>query len=79
MQFGTSFEVLEQRCGKVTQGVWMQSKMVGQTQVLVLDVEGCGGVERRATPDLERQMGLLALTAADIIVFNLNNTSHRAH
>ena len=84
LQFGTSFKVLEQGSAKVTQGVWMQSRMVGQVKVLVLDVEGSGGIERRATPDLERQMGLffffflgymglLALTAADIMVFNVNN------
>lgn len=73
LQFGTSFQAVERRAGRVTQGLWVQTKLQDSLNVLLFDIEGCGGVERRAAPDLERQLGVLALTAADVVILNINN------
>ena len=51
----------------------MQSIRQSDLNLLVLDIEGTGGTERATNPDLERRMGVLALTAADIVILNINN------
>ena len=73
MQFGTAFSAPVRRLGRVTQGIWVQSIRQSDLNLLVLDIEGTGGTERATNPDLERRMGVLALTAADIVILNINN------
>ena len=73
MQFGTTFAAPVKRQGRVTEGVWVQSTKQDDLSVIVLDVEGTGGKERAANPDMDRQLGLLALTAADVVMLNINN------
>ena len=73
LQFDTCFEVAERRTGRVTQGVWLQSTVHTDVNVMVLDVEGSSGLERRSAPDFERQLGVLALAATDILILNVND------
>lgn len=72
-QFGTTFAAPVKRQGRVTEGVWVQSTQQDDLNVIVLDVEGTGGKERAANPDMDRQLGLLALNAADVVMLNINN------
>ncbi len=73
MQFGTTFAAPVKRPGRVTEGVWVQSTEQDDLKVIVLDIEGTGGKERAANPDMDRQLGLLALNAADVVLLNINN------
>ena len=51
----------------------MQSVRQSDVNLLVLDIEGTGATERATNADLERRMGVLALTTTDVVILNIDN------
>ena len=75
LQFGTRFAFAEVQGRQTTQGIWVSRAELGSgdREVIVLDLEGSGGVEAlQANRDnFENKTALFGLAVADVLIVNV--------